>query len=219
MREVSVGRVAVQSGTGAGTSERTRHASGVRSVREPLDSDRATAVDRAVTPRHRSGGTASIRSFTRFARSRSPPRTTAQSTRSVRSSLAVGRTRGDGATTRVTTSSRRASRRQPTVPAKGKASTHRTTDVNESELDRALAEAFDGSEAERRVVVRQALDLAASGKAERDRGTELTVGEVVAQLNDAPDGSVASRWNWWLGALEVAYGGYREFQVQRYGKE
>ncbi|WP_152039795.1 hypothetical protein [Salinigranum salinum] len=91
--------------------------------------------------------------------------------------------------------------------------------MNESELDRALAEAFDGSEAERRVVVRQALDLAASGKAERDRGIELTVEEVVTQLNDAPDGSVASRWNWWLGALEVAYGGYEPFQVRRYSTE
>jgi hypothetical protein len=25
---------------------------------------------------------------------------------------------------------------------------------------------------------------------------------------------LASRWNWWLGALEVAYGGYAEFQVR-----
>jgi hypothetical protein len=98
-------------------------------------------------------------------------------------------------------------------------STHRTTNVNESELDRALAEAFAGSEAERRVVVRQALDLADSGNVERDRGAELTVEEVVTQLNDAPAGSVANRWNWWLGALEVAYGGYEPFQVRRYESE
>jgi hypothetical protein len=88
--------------------------------------------------------------------------------------------------------------------------------VNESELDRALAEAFEGSEAERRVVVRQVLDLADTGKMKRDRGTELTVEEVVRNMADAPDGSVANRWNWWLGALEVAYGGYAEFQVRRY---
>jgi hypothetical protein len=91
--------------------------------------------------------------------------------------------------------------------------------VNEDELDRALAEAFEGTEAERRVVVRQALDLAASGKTERDRGVALTVEEVVRNLDDAPDGSVASRWNWWLGALEVAYGGYEPFQVRRYSRE
>jgi hypothetical protein len=88
--------------------------------------------------------------------------------------------------------------------------------VNESELDRALAETFEGSDAERRVVVRQALDLAASGKVARDRGAALSVEEVVRNLSDAPDGTVASRWNWWLGALEVAYGGYEEFQVRRY---
>ncbi len=88
--------------------------------------------------------------------------------------------------------------------------------MNESELDRALRETFEGSDAERRVVVRQALDLADSGKAVQDRGTELTVKEIVSNLDDAPDESVANRWNWWMGALEVAYGGYEGFQVRRY---
>jgi hypothetical protein len=91
--------------------------------------------------------------------------------------------------------------------------------VNEDELDRALAEAFAGGDEERRVVVRQALDLAASGKAARDRGVALTVEEIVRNLDDAPDGSVADRWNWWLGALEVAYGGYEPFQVRQYPTE
>jgi hypothetical protein len=91
--------------------------------------------------------------------------------------------------------------------------------VNRDELDRALAEAFEGSEAERRVVVRQAMDLAESGQVTEDRGSDLTVAEVVRNLDDAPDGSVASRWNWWLGALEVAYGGYEAFQVRRYSGE
>jgi hypothetical protein len=91
--------------------------------------------------------------------------------------------------------------------------------VNEDELDRALAEAFEGTEAERRVVVRQAVDLAESGRVERDRGQPLTVEEVVRNMADAPDGSVASRWNWWLGALEVAYGGYEAFQVRRFSED
>ncbi|WP_136600818.1 hypothetical protein [Salinigranum halophilum] len=91
--------------------------------------------------------------------------------------------------------------------------------VNESKLDRALREAFAGTDAERRVVVRQAMDLADSGQVTRDRGVALTVDEVVRNLADAPDERVANRWNWWMGALEVAYGGYAAFQVRRYEKE
>jgi len=26
------------------------------------------------------------------------------------------------------------------------------------------------------------------------------------------------RWNWWIGSLEVAYGGYGRFGIQRYRK-
>jgi hypothetical protein len=92
-----------------------------------------------------------------------------------------------------------------------------TTDatLDPEDLDAALAERFGGTDAERRVVVRQARDLADAGKAERDRDTPLTVQEILDNLADAPTGdSLASRWNWWLGALEVAYGGYAEFQVQ-----
>jgi hypothetical protein len=45
------------------------------------------------------------------------------------------------------------------------------------------------------------------------------VDEIVENLQDAPDESVANRWNWWMGALEVAYGGYAEFQLRRYEKK
>jgi hypothetical protein len=91
-----------------------------------------------------------------------------------------------------------------------------TTDFDPDELAAELERAFGGSEAARRVVARQARDLADTGKVEADRGDPLTVAEVVRHLGDAPaESSVADRWNWWLGALEAAYGGYREFQVTR----
>lgn len=92
----------------------------------------------------------------------------------------------------------------------------RSAGVNARELRRAFEDSFRGTTAaERRVVARQARDLAASGKPEADRGHELTVEGVIDHLGDAPDDcSLAERWNWWMGALEVAYGGYRQFQVQ-----
>lgn len=87
-------------------------------------------------------------------------------------------------------------------------------------LDAALESAFGGTDAERRVVTRQARDLADSGKHGADRGRPLTVEEVVENLADAPEEtSLPSRWNWWLGSLDVAYGGYREFQVERVPRE
>jgi len=83
------------------------------------------------------------------------------------------------------------------------------------ELAEALREEFDGDDAEYRVVARQARDLADAGAVAEDRGEPLTVAEVVRNLADAPEGStVADRWNWWLGALDAAYGGYREFEVR-----
>ncbi|MFC4358359.1 hypothetical protein ACFO0N_10420 [Halobium salinum] len=87
-------------------------------------------------------------------------------------------------------------------------------------LEVILREAFGGTDAERRVVVRQARDLADSGKHDADRGFPLTVDELLDHLGDAPaDCTVPERWNWWLGSLEVAYGGYREFQVQAVERE
>ncbi|SDN02131.1 hypothetical protein SAMN04487949_3195 [Halogranum gelatinilyticum] len=92
--------------------------------------------------------------------------------------------------------------------------------MDPEELETALEAAFGGTAAERRVVARQARDLADSGTHEADRGRPLTVEEIVENLADAPEGtSLPSRWNWWLGALDVAYGGYREFQIERVPRE
>jgi len=87
--------------------------------------------------------------------------------------------------------------------------------VDTNRLIHTLNEEFGGSEAELRVVVRQARDLVDSGKVLADRGQELTVDELVDHLHDAPEGSdLIERWNWWMGALDVAYGGYERFSVR-----
>jgi hypothetical protein len=90
--------------------------------------------------------------------------------------------------------------------------------MDRERLDHALERAFDGGEGERRAVVRAAGDLADSGRLASDRGTECTVETVVTELADAPDGSsLSERWNWWVGALAVAYGDeYAQFGVRRY---
>ncbi|TQQ79882.1 hypothetical protein EGH24_10390 [Halonotius terrestris] len=87
--------------------------------------------------------------------------------------------------------------------------------MDATRLNDALQAEFDSSAADRRVVVRQATDLADAGKPEADRGVALTVDDVVDHLQDAPDGAdLVDRWNWWLGALDLAYGGYQQFTVQ-----
>lgn len=87
--------------------------------------------------------------------------------------------------------------------------------MDRKRLENALAEAFGGTEAERRAVARAACDLADSGRPSADRGHALTVPGVIGHLEDAPDGSsVVERWNWWLGALDAAYGGYDYFTVR-----
>ncbi|WP_276302532.1 hypothetical protein [Halorussus lipolyticus] len=87
----------------------------------------------------------------------------------------------------------------------------------ESRLD----EAFGGNAGTRRVVARQARDLADSGQFEADMGRELTVSVVVENLRDAPESlALPEKWNWWMGALELAYGGYDRFRVLRWaGKQ
>lgn len=75
---------------------------------------------------------------------------------------------------------------------------------------------FGGNSAERRTVARQAVDLADSGEYHRDSGRQLTVELIVDELADAPEGSPAERWNWWMGVLSFAYGGYEQFAVRRY---
>jgi len=87
--------------------------------------------------------------------------------------------------------------------------------VDTTRLTHTLSAEFGGSEAELRVVTRQIMDLVDSGKTVSDRGAELTVEEIVSHLQDAPDGSdLVERWNWWMGALDVAYGGYERFSVR-----
>ncbi|WP_248898015.1 hypothetical protein [Haloplanus halobius] len=90
--------------------------------------------------------------------------------------------------------------------------------MDEARLEAELERTFAASEGERRAVVRAARDLADSGRLTADRGEPPAVDALVAELRDAPEGSsLAERWNWWLGALEIAYdGGYTEFQVRRY---
>ena len=83
-------------------------------------------------------------------------------------------------------------------------------------LAEVLEAHFGGSLAEARTVARQARDLADDGRLEEDLGTPLTAAVVVEHLQDAPDGGPADRWNWWIGSLEVAFGGYRAFGVERY---
>lgn len=83
----------------------------------------------------------------------------------------------------------------------------------------ALADAlarFGGTPAERRTVARQAVDLADSDEYHRDSGRRLTADLIVDELADAPEGSPAERWNWWMGVLSFAYGGYEQFVVRRY---
>ena len=85
---------------------------------------------------------------------------------------------------------------------------------------RPALEQFEGTDEQRRVVARQARDLADAGRLADDRGAELTVESVVSDLADAPDGSdVVERWNWWIGSLETAYGGYEPFQGRRIPRE
>ncbi len=90
--------------------------------------------------------------------------------------------------------------------------------MDATELDRRLREEFDPPEGARRVVVRQARDLIDSGQYEADAGVELTAEAIVSHLHDAPDEPLPEKWNWWIGSLEIAYGGYREFLVVRWQK-
>jgi hypothetical protein len=77
-------------------------------------------------------------------------------------------------------------------------------------------ERFGGTADERRAVARHARDLADDGRFEQDAGYPLSAELIVDELAAAREGGPADRWNWWLGSLEVAYGGYAEFQVRRW---
>lgn len=87
--------------------------------------------------------------------------------------------------------------------------------MDRQRLERALEDEFGGTEAERRAVSRSVRDLVDSGRPSADRDHGLTVTEVIGHLADAPDGSsLVERWNWWMGALDAAYGGYDYFTVR-----
>ncbi len=85
------------------------------------------------------------------------------------------------------------------------------------QFERRLGEEFGGDAGTRRVVARQARDLADSGQFGTDVDRELTAPVVVENLHDAPDDlALPEKWNWWMGALELAYGGYDRFRVVRW---
>lgn len=91
--------------------------------------------------------------------------------------------------------------------------------MNREVLQLHLRQAFGGTPAERRAVARAAGDLADSGRYDADEGRALAPNEIVEHLADAPEGGPAARWNWWMGALDTAYGGYREFRVRAWTTE
>jgi len=87
--------------------------------------------------------------------------------------------------------------------------------VDRERLERELADTFGGDTDTLRAVSRQARDLADSGRIGDDFGHELTVESVLDNLRDAPDDhTLAERWNWWVGSLDLAKGGYQRFHVR-----
>ena len=86
--------------------------------------------------------------------------------------------------------------------------------VDQDTLADALA-TFESTPDERRVVARQARDLADAGLPEHF-DEALTVDDVVRNLEEAPDDhGLVERWNWWIGAVELSHGGYARFRVRR----
>lgn len=88
--------------------------------------------------------------------------------------------------------------------------------IDPDRLQTQLQETFGGTDGECRTVARQAVDLADSGRYAQTHDHPLTLEVICAELADAREGTAADRWNWWIGALEVAYGGYLEFRVSQY---
>lgn len=92
--------------------------------------------------------------------------------------------------------------------------------MNRELLDLRLAKVFDADREERRVVVRQAGDLHDAARYEATHDHALTVDIVVGNLADAPDDcDIIERWNWWIGALDLAHGGYDRFRIHRWAVE
>ncbi|MFB6121643.1 MAG: hypothetical protein ABEJ68_11055 [Halobacteriaceae archaeon] len=93
--------------------------------------------------------------------------------------------------------------------------------MNREVLMLLLRQSFPDSDPDqRRVVARQAGDLADSGTYDADAGVALTPQTIVKNLADAPDDhGLVERWNWWMGALDLAHDGYERFRVRRWGQE
>ena len=87
--------------------------------------------------------------------------------------------------------------------------------MDRTRLASEFADRYEADDEMRRVVARQAQDLADSGRIAEDFGFDLTVDDVLDNLDDAPeDHSLAERWNWWMGALDLSHGGYDRFHVR-----
>lgn len=87
--------------------------------------------------------------------------------------------------------------------------------MNRPDLAFALEDAFDADPEAARVVARAAGDLDDAETYREDIGADLGVALVVEQLEDAPEEmDLAERWNWWIGSLDLAFGGYERFLVR-----
>jgi len=87
--------------------------------------------------------------------------------------------------------------------------------VDREALESALAERYDAEERVRRIVARQAQDLADSCQIAEDLGYPVDIDDVLANIADAPeDHTLVERWNWWLGALDLSHGGYERFRIR-----
>ncbi len=92
--------------------------------------------------------------------------------------------------------------------------------MNRELLDLRLAKVFDAPGDERRVVVRQAGDLHDAGVYRDTHNHALGVDTIIGNLSDAPaEYDLVQRWNWWIGALELAHGGFARFRIQRWAVE
>jgi len=92
--------------------------------------------------------------------------------------------------------------------------------MERAKLERRLADRYDASSEARRVVVRQAGDLADSGQYAATHSAELTAEIVLDNLTDAPEEmDLVERWNWWIGALNIAREDYDRFRIRRFATE
>lgn len=89
-------------------------------------------------------------------------------------------------------------------------------EFDRADFERCLREAFGGKPGERRAVARAAADLSDSDQYLDDANIDLTPAFVMAELENAPPGPPSKCWNWWMQALEVAYGGYERFTVRQW---